>query len=521
MRTPGTLLVQLFAAGLLLAGTGCGREPEPAALYMLADRDVESLDPHDDGGLFQTTNLLANAYEGLIRRDADMKLHPALATSWSNPDDLTWDFVLRSGVHFHDGTPLTAEAVVASLRRASARSAGVARGALANVVAIEAVAKDVVRLRTREPDASLLSLLPQVFVASPRWLQAAANATDSGGSGPYRVTARQAGRFVALARFDGYWGPTPTLTSVQVLAGRFGDTEAEARVPPGAAATFYALPGTPVFERARRHYTLHQRPGLSVQYLGFDLRERASPGVRLPRGTHGNPFRDPRVRRAIALAIDYEALRHAAFAGRGRSEGQLVPPTVLGYDPALPRPRGDPGEARRLMAATPWRDGFEVDLDARALVSQYASRLAADLAPLGIRVQVRQHSEDAFFATLREGRSSLYLLRYSCRTGDAQDLFDNVLHSRDEAHDLGAFNFSADRRPVPGLDESIVAARRELDPARRLARLRELMGQAMEQQLMVPLLSEPTLVFLSPEIGWRPRADGLRLFAEMFPRPRP
>ena len=88
---------------LALAGSSC-RRGTPDTLYVLADRDVEGLDPHASGGVFQTQNLLANVYEGLVARDRDMRLVPALAVSWSNPDDRTWDFVLRPGVRFHDGS---------------------------------------------------------------------------------------------------------------------------------------------------------------------------------------------------------------------------------------------------------------------------------------------------------------------------------------------------------------------------------------------------------------------------------
>jgi peptide/nickel transport system substrate-binding protein len=480
---------------------------------MLADRDVESLDPHDTGGIFQTQNVLANVYEGLIRRDGDMRLVPALATSWSNPDDLTWDFVLRGGVRFHDGTVMGADDVVASLLRARDRP-GSARGALANVSQVTAMGPLLVRLRTREPDAALLSLLPQLHVASARWLQDP-RGSASGGSGPYAVSAHRPGEAVELVHFPAHWRGDPPFAAVHVLAASFATPAAATLVPAGAPLTFYAVPGTPAFEQASSQYTLHERAGLSVQYLGFDLRDRDSPGVR-HRG-RGNPFRDVRVRRAVALAIDQEELREDVFGGRAPTAAQLVAPTVLGYDPTLPVPAQDLAQARRLMEESGFADGFEVDLDTRDLVARYVPHVVRDLGLVGIRARVRTLPEDAFFAHLRSGQSSLYLLRYSCRTGDAQELYDNVLHSRDEARQKGTFNFSAEQSPVPALDALIAGARRELDPSRRLGRLRQVMRIAMQEQLMVPLLSEQTIVFTSRGLVYRPRADALRLFAEMSP----
>src|SRR4051812_22974868 len=93
------------ALALLLAvvvpATACApRETPPDTLVIAADRDVEGLDPHTSGQVLQTQTVLANLYEGLVTFDAQMSLVPALALSWSNPDELTWDFQIRTGVPF-------------------------------------------------------------------------------------------------------------------------------------------------------------------------------------------------------------------------------------------------------------------------------------------------------------------------------------------------------------------------------------------------------------------------------------
>jgi peptide/nickel transport system substrate-binding protein len=335
------------------------------------------------------------------------------------------------------------------------------------------------------------------------------------------LTARTPGVSVELERFDRYWGGAPALRRIHILPVAWGSVEARRQVPTGAPVTFYAVPGTPEFERASREHVLHERPGLPVQYLGFDLRPRDSPGVRLPAGEHGNPFLDPRVRSAIALAIDYERLLSSVLAGKTRPASQVVPPQAVGFDPGLPEPRRDLAEAHRLMALSAFPRRFEVDLDAREFVGEYfVPHLVEGLRQIGIRARVHTFADQEFFDHLRSGRSSLFLLRYSCRTGDAQEFFDKIIHSRDEARGYGVFNFSYDRSPTPELDLRIEEARRTIDPQRRLARLQEVMRRVIGERLVVPLLSERSITFLPRGLAWTPRADGFRMFAEMRPEAR-
>ena len=308
------------------------------------------------------------------------------------------------------------------------------------------------------------------------------------------------------------------MRNVHVLPFNYGSAPAERAVPRGAPLVFYTIPGTPAFARAREEHALYERPGLPVQYLGFDLRSRDSPGVDLPAGSTGNPFLDVRVRRAIARVIDYEGLRRDILGGTTRPASQLVPPEVLGYDAGIPEPNMNLAEARRLMAQSAYPGGFAVDLDVRQFVGEhFIAHLTAGLARIGIQARARTFGDQEFFDHLRAGKSSLYLFRFSCRTGEAQEFFDKCVHSRDETLGYGLYNFSSDQSPLPGLDGLMEEARRTLVPSERVDRLQMVMRRIMDEQLFVPLLSERTVTFLHRGLTWKPRADGLRLFAEMKP----
>jgi ABC-type transport system substrate-binding protein len=136
------------------------------------------------------------------------------------------------------------------------------------------------------------------------------------------------------------------------------------------------------------------------------------------------------------------------------------------------------------------------------------------LSAVGLRVRLNQLPEDEFFRKVQGGRSSLYVLRFSCRSGDAQELLDKWAHSKAPAEGLGVSNFSWDVSPVPKLDEEIEAARRELHPATRLDRLKTILRRLNEEHVAVPLLQDQDLTFASPEVEWRPRADTFRIIRE-------
>lgn len=494
---------------------GCSRrEAAPDTAVVLADRDVEGLDPHASGKVHTTQEVLLDAYEGLVALDAHLAVVPALAASWSNPDDRTWEFQLRPDVRFHTGGTMTAADVAFSVERARTEPGSVLKTSLVGVTGVEVVAPDRVRIRTKEPDAYLLARLRDVFVVSGAAVKRAGPAAFEGtscGTGPYRVTGRVPGRYVDLERFDAYWGGPSSVPRARYVARSFGDPDWRELVPSGGRIAFSQMPASPYFDRARGFGRSERSPSLSIVYLGFDLRGPETPGVTLPDGSHGNPFLDRRVREAVSLAIDRGAFRRE-FAGEfGFPAGQLVPPGVFGYDPSLPVPVRDVGRARDLLAGTPFAKGFEVELDVRSLMERAGPAVARMLADAGIRASVSLLDEEDFFARLSSRRSSLYVLRFSCRTGDAQEVFDRWLHGKDPATGLGEANYSYDVSPVEGLDADIDDARRTIEPAERRTKLQHVMRHAVADQLVVPLFQYEELTFVSPGLEWPSRFDSFRL----------
>lgn len=516
-------MARLGPALLALILVGCSvPERGPGLLAVLAERDVEGLDPHTAGQVWQTQMVLANLYEGLVAVDPNMSLRPGLATSWTNPDDTTWVFEIRRGVAFHQGGELSPEDVVSSLERARDHPRSVLRVALAGVQEIRALPGSRVRLRTREPDASLAARLVEVPILSRDFLAKrgeGALATTSGGTGAYRLSGRVPGLHVEMERFAAYWGGKPALPRVRFVARPFDAGDLSAAVPPGAHLLFWTRPGPRSGGPDPGRFQRHESPGLAVLYLSFDLRGPSTPGVTLRPGQQGNPFLHVGVRRAVARAVRTGLFRALAGREEGRPIHQLVPSFVFGFDPEIEAQPPEEPTPRALLEGTPYREGFDVDLDLREIHAWLGPPLAEALEAAGIGMRPRPRSEADFFRRVGEGRSSLAVLRFSCWTGDAQTIFDKVVHSRRPEAGYGIFNFSFDQGEVAGLDADIEAARRELSPRRRLTLLQAVSRKVAEAGLLVPLLQENHVAFSSRELAWRPRSDTFILAREVGLRP--
>ncbi|MCG3191943.1 MAG: HTH-type transcriptional regulator SgrR [Thermoanaerobaculia bacterium] len=501
------VVAALAVLGTLVSACG-GRAPgkETATVVILAERDVEGLDPHLAGHIRQTQSVLANMYEGLVTLGTQMEITPGLATSWTNPDELTWEFRLREDVVFHSGGKLTAGDVVYSLERARSHPKSTHREVLPNVV-IEEATESSVRIRTPKPDAFLLSQLRSIAILSRDFVEKegeAALESRSAGTGPFFLGTRTPGSSVELLRFEKYWRGPASIPRGLVLAKGFEDPHLATVVPEGAKVVFFARPGTDLFEKGQKIARPSVVPSLSVVYLGFDLRPRAAGGKE-------NPFLDIRVRRAVSRALDWREIARDTTSGQGFRPTQMVSPLVFGFDPSIPAVDPDLREARALLSQTPWADGLEVELDVREIMSGYGAPISRSLQGLGWRVKVNTLPEDAFFDRIARGTAPLYVLRFSCRSGDAQELLDRWVHSRDAVRGFGSANNSYEKNPVPGLDAAIEEARRDLDPRSRKVKLQSAIRAVHEAVLAVPVYIEQQVAFIPPGLSWDARADSARL----------
>jgi peptide/nickel transport system substrate-binding protein len=377
----------LLAAPLAFATPALAQAPR--VLRVVAPFEIGGLDPARSGYIFTRMQVT----ETLVGTDAQGALTPSLAAGWTLSEDrLAWRFALRPGTRFHDGTPVTAEAVADGLRRARAGAGPLSLAPVAEIVA----SGDAVLVRTTRPFLSL----PAFLANSSTMILAPASFAEAGvraiiGTGPYRITDLLAPQRLDAARFEGWWGGEVAIERVSYLAAGRGETRA-AMAEAGQAEIVTTLAPETV-DRLRRN------PRVVVEVLPI-------PRTRAIKLNAGLPFfADVRARRAFSLAIDRAGIATALLRSPESAATQLFPPGLAGWhDPALPPLRRDLAEARRLLDEAGWRagaDGLRAK-DGRAFrftLRTFSDRPELPAVATAIQAQLREVGIDMQIAVMNSG----------------------------------------------------------------------------------------------------------------------
>jgi peptide/nickel transport system substrate-binding protein len=480
MRRGGlsALIVILLAA----SGPACRETvPPPARLTVAFEAPVVTLDPHAHSHTI-TGAVLAHFYDTLVVLDRDLRLHPRLARSWVTPSETLWRFYLREDVVFHDGRRLTATDVVAALRRA-VRDDRSAAQYLRSVSEVRAIGETVLEVETRSPSLGLLNRLAFVSI-TPR------DAPDSirvpVGTGPYRFVAVTDGAIEAR-RFNRFWGAPPPFETVSFAAIPDDDRRAEA-IPRGDADIVCQYPRSR-WQWGRRQADMRvlSVDGLQAVLLAFSMAD-------------GSPFADPRLRQAVALAVDRKRLVAEALGGLGTPLDQPVPPLVLGYSPTLPPMLHNPGRARRLVSEAGFSAGAGVPIYSAETYGSIVRQLELQLESVGIDVEPRILPQADLYRKLESERVPAAVFSWSAGTGDASATLDPLFHTPGAG--LGGFNRWSYSSPVfDGLIDRADHASRPEDRVRLCGSAMEVLREDLPA---VPLTTLADLYAVRAGLEWQP-----------------
>lgn len=493
---------------VLFPPAACSRDRED--LTVSVPWDVKSLDPHAWNYLGEFT-IASHFYEPLVTSDAEMRLHPCLAERWENPDPLTWTLHLRQGVVFHSGRPLRARDVVHTLNRLRTKPDLEMSGRVGDISDVSALDDLTVRIRTTRPLIILLNNLRFVGIVPEGAGRDLAEAVD--GTGPYRLAEWRKGDSLRMTRNDRYWGSRPAFASVAFRTGRepepaAGDLLAGSsqlvQCDSAAAATR--------LERTGR-FQIWRHTNIRLDYLAYGLSREVTPHA----SGKTNPFRDRRVRQAIHQVLDRRRLADEGASGAVPAH-QLVPPFVFGFNPQILENVPDPEKARRLLAAAGYPRGFRVTLHTSSIFRKVAAEVSRQLLPVGIEVDVRIVTSAEFFDRLRRGDVGMYVLGFGCVTGDASEMLENGIHTRDDAGRWGLHNYGGYSNA--GLDHLIEVGAGLEDVRARGSHLAQTMSRVMEELPWIPLLFGRDVYAAEKALSWRPRYDGFILAHEVTTRRR-
>lgn len=487
-----TLLTRLLA-GLALAGTLFSASA--ADLRIGLSSDVTSLDPHYVN-IAPNIAFAEHVFDTLVTSDAKGQLVPALAESWKAVEPTVWEFTLRKGVRFSDGTPLTAEDVVFSLDRPASitNSPGPFTSYTNQITKKEAVDELTVRLHTATPYGPLPLDMISIFIVSKKAAEGAAtedfnNGTALIGTGPFKFEAFRRGERITLTRNDTYWGEAADWDTVTFRILPSGAPRLSALL----AGDVDVIENVPVADISRlktnAQVTLAQHTTWRTLFWQLDQFRDQSPFITDHAGKplKENPLKDARVRQAISKAIHRAALVDRTLEGLAVPASNLNAPGIFGYNDALPVEAYDPEGARKLLAEAGYPDGFALTLHGpsnRYLNDEQVVQTVAQLlSRVGIRARVETQPVATYFGRARAGDFSVALLGWGSLAADFT--LRSIVGTPDAETGWGSWNWG--RYSNAEVDTHVANALSLIDPAEREQSARKAAAIAMTDQAVIPL----------------------------------
>ncbi|HEY7944290.1 MAG: ABC transporter substrate-binding protein [Burkholderiales bacterium] len=511
------LLRSTLGRFVILLCAACGAAPVAATdLTIGIGADVTAIDPHYHN-VTPNNNVAAHIFDYLVLRDERQKPIPGLAESWRTVDPLTWEFKLRKGVKFHDGSEFTAADVVASIERVPLvpNSPSPFTAYTKQIKEMTVVDPYTVRFRTAAPYPLMPTDMTQVAIISARAAKASTEDFNSGkaaiGTGPYKLVRYVKGDRIELARNDGYWGgrtPWEKVTlrllpndASRVAALLAGDVQAIEYVPTSDVARI----------RADKRLNVYKIIADRLIYLHLDSDRDVSPYVTDKDGKplSKNPLKDARVRKAISKAINRNAIVDKVMEGEAVAAGQLLADGMFGTTKNLKVEPYDPAGAKKLLAEAGYPDGFGLTIHAPnnryVNDAKIAQAVAQMLTRAGIATRVEALPSAAYFPQATDLKFSFMLVGWSSGTGEASSPLKALLatYSRDKG--FGTANRG--RYSNPKVDALLEQALATVDDPKREALLQRATEIAINDTGIIPLHFQVNLWATRNGITYVPRTD--------------
>jgi peptide/nickel transport system substrate-binding protein len=485
---------------------------------------VTSIDPlfHN---LSSNINFSLNLFDRLVEQDAHQRPVPGLAASWKAIDDTVWEFKLRSGVRFHDGSIFGPEDVAASLKRVawmpnSPSPFTIYTRAITQTIIVDPT---TIRFRTAAPYPLMPVDISSIHIIERQYEQAPTVDFNSGraaiGTGPYKFVSYTAGDRLVLARNDDYWGanyggakPAWAKATLRIIPNNLsriaallaGDVQGIDNVPPTDLARL----------AADKNVSVVRTLSNTVMFIHLDQFREQTPDVTDKSGAPlpHNPFKDRRVRQAISKAINRDALVERVMEGAAHPAGDLLAEGFFGVSPNTKPDKYDPDAARKLLAEAGYPNGFAMTIhgpnDRYINDAAILQAVAPMLTRVGIDTKVVALPWAVFIAQASAPNYaySALLIGNGATTGEMSFPLRAQEATVNAATGMGASNRS--RYSNPEVDALLAQAMATVDDAKRERLLQQTAETAMADQALVPLFYGDDVYALRKGLAYTPRPDG-------------
>jgi peptide/nickel transport system substrate-binding protein len=487
---------------LLLAGLmGAVATAAAQDLRIMLATEPTSVDPH----FHVTTPNMAfstHLFDRLVHMDERQQLVPGLAVSWRAIDPLTWEFQLRRGVTWHDGSPFSADDVLFSARRAAnVPNSPSGFGMYLKGKTFSKVDAHTIHVTTAEPYPLMPNDLATIAIVSSAYGTNASTADyNSGkaavGTGPYKFVSFKPGEKIELAANPNYWGEKPAWAKVVVTHSKAGP----ARVAALLAGDVDVIEDVPTIDiaklRSEARVVLAQAQSYRVVFLQMDQWRETTPFANAKDGSAiKNPFKNLKVRRALMHAINREGLIARVMDGNAVPARQLLPDGFFGISQALKPIAYDVELAKKLLAEAGYPNGFKVTLHGPSGRYPNDTRIieavAQMLGRIGIETSIETMPPAVFFTRASTGADgqpefSLFLAGWGAASGENSSPLKGLIATFDKATGFGSSNRG--RYSGKAVDEAMDAALRTIDVAQVKAGLARATELAMADVALLPIL---------------------------------
>lgn len=438
---------------------------------------TSSLDPHLASSSYDVA-VLDLVYDRLVSVNAKGELEPSLAESWDYaPDGKSLTLKLRQGVKFHDGAPFTAEVVKDNLERAQNLEGSRAAGDLTRVKKIEVTGEHEVRIDFSEPDAALVGSLARAtgMVVSPKAFDKDL-AREEAGSGPYTVDKYRPNSRIVLKRFDGHWADNAAAAARIIY-----------EVQPDDTTRLNGLRAGEV------DLTVLQEPQIAgAKNAGLTLEIKSTYGfvhMQLNRGR--DFFADERVRRALSLAIDRDAIVEGVAFGHGTPAYQLFPEGAPAHDPGIEPDSFDPDEAKRLLADA-GHTGLKFEAVTPTTHQNYAVAVQGQLADIGVDMAVKVVPNTQLIDTFYVQEKGDAIVTPVGPRPDPSQTFETFF-AKDSVLNVGG-------NTPPETEGLLADARETVDEKERIEAFHKVSRLVAEKTLTIPLVHPVTVVATTDQV---------------------
>lgn len=536
------ILAAALTAGLALTGCGgsktsdttentAGAESETAAEvkgvdvdttgYLVAalNADIQTADVQKTSKDYEVPfNIFDRLVDVEVDADGNSKIVPSLAENWDISDDgLEYTFHLRQGVKFHNGNDFTAEDVAYTFHRMLTVEGGVntefidqikgadelLAGETDTLEGVEVVDDYTIKVTLKEPFAGFLASIssPGVSIYDSEATEAAGDQFGMDpavtvGTGPFEFSSWSFNNQLVLTRNEDYWKGASKLPGVVIKI--IPDTETQSMMFESGELDILDLDyAADSVDRFTETYPdqIVQGPRVGIVYFTMNFNKE--------------PFQDVRVRKAVQMSIDRQAILDALYGGRGQVEQGIFPHGLIGFNSDQEEIKYDPEAAKALLAEAGYADGFDMEIAADSSASDtmtMALEIVSDqLAEVGIRAEIKNYDESTWLETRKSGDLGSFMSTWSADYNDP-DNFIYTFFGNEEKTKIRSINY-----PDTEVMNRVAKARTIVNEDERLAEYKALEEKiAHEDAAWVPMFSRLHLFAVSKRVeGFAPLWSGL------------